>query len=522
MEFLLQGIVTALDPLTLLMTVVGVVFGIVIAAMPGLTVSMAVVLLLPFTFSMASGPVMGLMLGVFVGGMAGGAISAILINIPGNPASVVTNIDGYPMTLNGRADLALGIAFLSSILGGLLGLIALVLIAPQLADFALLFGAAEQAALVLLGLTLVAGFSEGSIVRGLASAGIGLAIATVGMDPITASPRYTFGTVALQQGISFIPVMIGLFAIPTAIQTLRPGTLTEPVNIPIVANAVAGIREAIGLLRSLAVCILRSSAVGVIIGAIPGTGSAIAATLGYQYAERFSRHPKVPFGKGNPEGISAPEAANSALTGGALIPMLILGIPGDPVTAVMLGALIIQGLAPGPLLFQNNPDVVYGLFGSYGVALAVLAAVAFFGIPLFVKTIRIPARVLMPTIVLLCIIGSYALSNSVLDIWIMLGAGVLGFYMQKWRYPILPLLLALILGPILEEQFRMSLIIGLGDPLIFFKKPISLAFIVLLATYLSSQIWKELHRRRARTDELIERAARQMEASKPISSKAKG
>jgi putative tricarboxylic transport membrane protein len=496
-EFLIQGIHAALQPLTLLLTVAGVALGLVISAMPGLTVSMAVVLLLPFTFYLPSGPSLGLMLGVFVGGMAGGAISAILINIPGNPASVITNVDGYPMTKKGRADLALGIAFLSSILGGLFGLIVLVLVAPQLADFALLFGAPEQAMLVLLGLTLVAGFSEGALIRGLISAGIGLAIATVGLDPITASSRYTFGTVIFQQGISFIPVMIGMFAIPVAIQSLRQKDGEIPENNSVSVHSFVGIKEAFGKLKSLGVCILRSSMIGSIIGAIPGTGSAIAATISYQYAERLSRDRETPFGEGHPEGISAPEAANSALTGGALIPMLILGIPGDPVTAVMLGALIIQGLSPGPLLFQNSPEIVYGLFGSYGVALIVLSIVAVFGIPFFVRAVRIPVRILMSAIVLLCVIGSFALKNSVLDVWIMLFFGALAFYMQKWKYPILPMLLALILGKILEEQFRMSLIIGLGDPLIFMKKPISLTFMVLTVVYLVWTLRQEWRARRA-------------------------
>ncbi len=496
MEYLVQGINAALQPLTFLLTVAGVTLGLVISAMPGLTVSMAVVLLLPFTFYLESGPSLGLMLGVFVGGMAGGAISAILINIPGNPASVITNVDGYPMTKKGRADLALGIAFLSSILGGLFGLVMLIMVAPQLADFALLFGAPEQAMLVLLGLTLVAGFSEGAMIRGMVSAGIGLAVATIGLDPISASSRYTFDTVIFQQGVSFIPVMIGMFAIPVAIQSLRQDESVGPKIADIKIKAFDGIKEAFGKLKSLAVCIIRSSVIGSVIGAIPGTGSAIAATLGYQYAEKFSRDRETPFGEGHPEGISAPEAANSALTGGALIPMLILGIPGDPVTAVMLGALIIQGLTPGPLLFQNSPEVVYGLFGSYGIALLVLFFVALFGIPFFVRAVKIPVRILMPAIVLLCIIGSYALKNSVLDVWIMLFFGVLAYYMQKWGYPILPLLLALILGTILEEQFRMSLIIALGDPLIFFKKPISATFIVLMVVYLSWTFWQERRPRR--------------------------
>jgi len=492
LHYLLDGIINALEPLTLLLTVAGVALGLVMAAIPGLTVSMAVVLLLPFTFYLASKPSLGLLIGVFVGGMAGGAISAILLNIPGNPASVITNRDGYPMAQKGRADLALGIAFLSSVLGGAFSLVVLILVAPQIAEIALKFGAPEQAALVLLGLTLVAGFSEGSLRRGLISAGLGLAVATTGMDPITASPRYVFDTVVLQQGVSFIPVMIGMFALPVAIQSLWDHQRREVRNMTPVVHAMKGVREAFGQLKSLAGCILRSSAVGTLIGAVPGTGSAVAAILSYQYAERFSKRRDVPFGEGQPEGIAAPEAANSALTGGALIPMLVLGIPGDPVTAVMLGALLIQGLTPGVLLFQNNADIVYGLFGSFAVALAILAVVGTIGIPLFVRTVRIPVRMLMPAIVLLCIIGAFALKNSVLDIWIMLAFGALAYFMKRWNYPVLPMLLALILGPILEEQFRMSLIIALGDPFIFLQKPISLTFIILFVVYLGWSFWREL------------------------------
>jgi putative tricarboxylic transport membrane protein len=460
------GITEALQPLTLMFTFIGVALGLVISALPGLTVTMAIVLLLPFTFYMSASPSLGLMIGVFVGGMAGGAMSAILLNIPGNPASVVTNRDGYAMTKKGEADRALGVAFLSSFLGGAFGLVMLILIAPQLADFALLFGAAEQSMLVLLGLTLVAGFSEGSLRRGLISAGLGLGIATIGLDPISAAPRYDMGTVMFQQGISFI--------------TVHPGQV---------------IWQSFSQLKSLGMCILRSSTIGTVIGAIPGTGSAIAATLAYKYAEHSSKNKEVAFGEGHPEGVAAPESANSALAGGALIPMLILGIPGDPVTAVMLGALIIQGLTPGVSLFQDSPEIVYGLFGSYGVALIMLLVIGMLGTPIFVKAIRIPTRIIMPAIILMCIVGSYALQNSVLDIWIMLFFGVLTYLMQRLGYPILPMLLALILGKILEEQFRMSLIIALGNPFIFFQKPISLTFIALLVAYVSWQIWSSMQRR---------------------------
>lgn len=492
MEPLLNGLIEGLQPLTLLLTAVGVVLGLVIAAIPGLTVSLAVVLLLPFTFYLPPNPALGMLIGVFVGGMAGGAISAVLLNIPGNPASIITTRDGYPMAKEGRADLALGIAFLASVLGGAFSLLVLCLVAPQIARFALLFGAAEQAMLVLLGLTLVAGFSEGSTIRGLISAGLGLAIAMIGLDPITASPRYTFDTVELQQGISFIPVMIGMFALPVVIETMvRTRSQPLPPVIPI-SHALLGVRQAVASLKQLWPCVFRSSVIGTTIGAIPGTGSAIAAILSYQYTERLSKNRDIEFGKGHPEGIAAPEAANSAMTGGALIPMLILGIPGDPVTAVMLGALLIQGLTPGYTLFNDSAEIVYGLFASFGISLVLLTLVGLLGVPFFVKVIRMPARILMPTIVLLCIIGSYALQNSVLDVWVMLAAGVLAYYMRRWNYPVLPLLLALILGKIFETQFRMSLIIALGDPLIYFKKPISLAFILLFAAFLIWTIRREI------------------------------
>jgi putative tricarboxylic transport membrane protein len=510
MDALLQGLIQGLQPLTLLLTAVGVIFGVVVAAIPGLTVSMAVVLLLPFTFYLPAGPSMGILIGVFVGGMAGGALSAILINIPGNPASVITNRDGYPMARQGRPHLAVGIAMLASILGGVFSLVVLVLVAPQIAKFALLFGAAEQAMLVLLGLTLVAGFSEGSMARGLISAGLGLAVAMIGLDPVTASPRYTFDMVSLQQGISFIPVMIGMFALPVAIEFLaRTDKNVAPQPVAAV-HAMQGARESLSRLRSLGGCIFRSSAIGTVIGSIPGTGSAIAAILSYQYAERSSKDRSVGFGKGHPEGIAAPEAANSALTGGALIPMLILGIPGDPVTAVMLGALMIQGLTPGMTLFRDSADIVYGMFASFGISLGILAVVGLLGIPLFVKAIRIPARILMPTIVLLCIVGSYALQNSVLDIWVMLTFGVLAYFMRRWDYPILPMLLALILGTIFESQFRMALIISLGDPWVFIQKPISLTFVLLFSSYVAWAIWREFRApRAAKADEQASSAAPQ-------------
>ena len=462
----------------------GVAFGILVFAIPGLTTTIGVVLLLPFTFYLDSSSSLGMLMGVFVGGMAGGAIPAILINIPGNPASIVTNINGYPLAQSGRGDFALGLALMSSTLGALIGLVILFLISPQLTDFALKFGAVEQFALVLLGLSLVSALSEKSVIKGYVSMCLGLMIATVGLDPITAIPRYNFGTVALQQGISFIPVMIGMFAIPTILESM---VISKDFKFPTIDKnffqCINGVTNALKEIKNSKLNVIRSSVIGSVIGAIPGTGSAIAATLSYQLTKKIEKSDDKK--RMSTQGIISPEAANSAMSGGALIPMLTLGIPGDPVTAVMLGALTIHGLEPGPMMLVSFPEAYYGLLGSFAISIFFLAILSFFGIPIFLKALRIKTKYLMPVIFALCIIGSFALRNSMLDVWIMIIFGVIAFYMNRHNYPILPMILALILGKILEEQFRMSLIISLGDPFIFFKKPISLTLLLILGSFLT-------------------------------------
>jgi putative tricarboxylic transport membrane protein len=465
------------------LTFAGVAFGMLFAAIPGLTTTIGVVLLLPFTFYLDSSASLGMLMGVFVGGMAGGAIPAILINIPGNPASIMTNINGYPMAQAGKGDFALGLALMSSCVGAIIGLIILFLISPELSDFALNFGAVEQFSLVLLGLSLVSALSEKSVIKGYISMCLGLIIATVGLDPITATPRYNFGTVTMQQGISFIPVMIGMFAIPTVIDNLLIG---KNYKFPSINKnffeCLGGVIAALKELKNSKFNLISSSIVGAIIGAIPGTGSAIAATLSYQLTKKIHKDKEA---KLMTQGIIAPEAANSAMSGGALIPMLTLGIPGDPVTAVMLGALTIHGLEPGPLMISTFPEAYYGLLGSFAISIFFLIILSFVGVPFFLKAVKVKSKYLMPVIFVLCIVGSFALRNSMFDVWTMLIFGIVAFYMNKHNYPILPMVLALILGKILEEQFRMSLIISLGDPFIFFKKPISLILLLFLGSFLT-------------------------------------
>ncbi len=491
MDLLADGLLRALELKPLLFAVLGSFLGIVFAAIPGLTVSMGIILLLPFTFHMASGTSMSLLVGVFVGGMTGGSISAILLNIPGNPAAIVTSLDGHPLARRGRAGVALGVAFFSSFLGGLFSLVCLATIAPQLADFALNFGAPELAALVLLGLCLICGFAQSSMRKALISGVLGLGFSTVGMDPIDSIPRFTFSVVQIQQGVSFLPVMIGLFAVPEIISGMRGSALSLPRFSTRLRDLLPTPAVLFGLRKTLAL----SSLIGTAVGLLPGTGSAVAAVLSYNTAQRRSAEPES-FGEGSLEGVSAPEAANSAMTGGAMIPMLTLGIPGDPVTAVMLGALTIQGLAPGPLLFESHGGFVFSVFGSFFIALFLTIAIALLGIRLFVQVLRVPPGLLFPSIAVFCVIGAFALQNSFFDVFLMVGFGLLGFFMQKFDYPIMPLLLAIILGPVFEKNARMALILSDGDPGIFVRKPISLAFLAVALLYLASvflrrtSLWK--------------------------------
>jgi len=481
MNLLMDGLIQALAWKPLLFALLGSFLGIVFAAIPGLTVSMGIILLLPFTFHMAGVTAMSLLVGVFVGGMTGGSISAILLNIPGNPAAVVTSLDGHPLAKKGQAGMALGAAFFSSFLGGLFSLFCLATIAPQLADFALNFGAPELASLILLGLCLICGFAQTSMRRALVSGLLGLSFSTVGMDPIDSIPRFTFSVVQIQQGVSFLPVMIGLFAVPEIISGARGAAVSLPGFSTRLRDLLPAPGAFLGLWKTLA----RSSLIGTAVGLLPGTGSAVAAVLSYNAAQRRSREPES-FGAGNLEGVSAPEAANSAMTGGAMIPMLTLGIPGDPVTAVMLGALTIQGLAPGPLLFESHAGFVFSIFGSFLVALFLTIIAALLGIRLFVQVLRVPPGLLFPGIAVFCVIGAFALQNSFFDVFLMIGFGLLGFFMRKFDYPIMPLLLAIILGPVFEKNARMSLILSDGDPGIFLRKPISLMFLALALLYLVS------------------------------------
>lgn len=470
---LLQGLTNVIQWEILIILILSATLGIIIGALPGLTATMGVALLLPVTFGMDAVSGILLLVGVYFGAIYGGSISAILIRTPGTPAAAATALDGYEMTKKGEAYKALTISTLSSGIGGLLSVILLILIAPQLANFALRFSAPENFALALFGLSIISSISGKSVVKGLIAGFIGLLIASIGTDPIAGFTRFTFDSLNLMTGINYIPVMIGLFAASEVFRLLESTDLKAKI-----VNSISKVKLKWDEFKQLITTIIRSTAIGALIGMVPGAGGDIGAFVSYNEARRFSKDPET-FGKGNPKGVAAPEAANNGSTGGAMIPLLTLGIPGDPVTAVMLGALVVQGLQPGPLLFQQNGDIVYTLFTGMFLANLFIIILGLLGIRYFVKILNIPKIILAPLILVICLVGSYSLSNNMFDVWVMVISGIIGYFMQKHDFPASPIILALILGPMLEANLRRSLVMSQGSYEIFFTRPITVVLILL-------------------------------------------
>lgn len=458
------------DPLALVLAVVGVTVGIVIGALPGLTATMGVAILLPFTFGLD--PLAGLLMisGVFFGGIYGGSITAILLKIPGTPAAAATAMDGFELTRKGQAGIALGTATLSSFLGGTASILVLVFLAPVLAGFALKFSAAESFALAVFGLSIISSISGASPIKGLIAGFLGLLIATVGLDPMAGLPRFTGGFTELFS-VPFIPVMIGLFAAAEAFKSLETLELKNAV-----AAALGRIIPPWPVFRPLLGTLGRSSALGIAIGIVPGAGADIAAFVAYNEAKRFSKTPEE-FGKGSLAGVAACESGANGCTGGALLTMLTLGIPGDAVTAVMLGALTLQGLQPGPLLFQEHADLVFTLFAGMLVCYVLMLVIGLGSLRFMGRILRTPKSILTPAILLLCVVGTYAINNSMFDVGIMLVAGVAGYFMQKWDYPASPVVLALIMGPMAEANFRRALSLSGGSLDFLYTRPITVALL---------------------------------------------
>lgn len=468
------------SPQSLALSLAGVVVGIVFGALPGISSTMSLAILMPLTFRLNATDAMMFLMAVFNASVYGGSISAILVNIPGTPGSIATQLDGHPMAKKGRAGEALGYATLASGFGGVLGLLVFMTIAPLVATIGLNFQSPEFTGLALLGLASLSAALPGAAYKGILVGIFGLLLSTVGLDPLTNVLRFDFGSKDLAAGISIVPMAVGIFGLAEVLNGLEAG----PARLEVV-RAIRRVIPPWTEMRRTIPAALRGALVGIIVGIIPAAGSAIGVVFSYLQEKRLSAHPER-FGTGIPEGIVAPESSNNAEIGGDLIPTMSLGIPGDGITAVLMGALLIQGLRPGPLLFKEHPEFVAAVYVALGVAVVLTTALGLLGARLFARVLALPQPVLLCGIAMLCVVGAYAVNNSLFDVGVMIAFGVLGYGMQKLGFPVVPLVFGLILGPMLEENVRRTLVVSNGDWLVYLRRPLSailLALSVLTAAY---------------------------------------
>ncbi len=464
---LIQGFGVAMTPFNLMLMFVGVVLGVIIGVLPGLGGANGVAILLPLTFTMPPTSAIIMLSCIYWGALFGGAITSILFNIPGEPWSVATTFDGYPLAQKGRAGAALTAAFTSSFIGALIAVIVITFLSPIVANFALAFGPPEFFAVYLLTFCAFVGMSKGQALKTIASMMVGFALAAVGLDTVTGSLRLTFGSTALLQGFDFLIAVIGLFGIGEILLTLEEGLAFKG------ANAKINLKVVLETWRELPrywLTSLRSAAVGCFMGIVPG-GATPASFMAYGVAKRFSKDGEK-FGTGQVEGVVAPETAAHAAGTSALLPMLTLGVPGSPTAAVLLGGLLIWGLQPGPLLFQEQKEFVWGLIASMYLGNVAGLIVVLTCVPLFAAILRIPFSIIAPVIIVICAIGAYTVHNSMFDVYLMLVFGVAGYVLRKLGYPLAPLVLALVLGDRAESAFRQAMLVSQGDMSIFFSKPL--------------------------------------------------
>jgi putative tricarboxylic transport membrane protein len=486
------------DPLALSLMVVGVVVGFIFGATPGLTATMGVALFIPLTFPLRPDIAISMMIALYCGSMAGGAIPAILLNIPGTPSAVITTLDGHPMAKEGHAAKAYGWALIASIVGGLVSWVCLVTFAPVLARYALMLGPAEYAATAFLAMTIIASIVPGRLLKGALAVVLGLGLSVVGLDQITGEGRWTFGTLALMRGVDIMPALIGLLVIPELMASMfeRYGGARLPYDLK---NFLPSFKE----WRKQAVNNVRSALIGVGVGIVPALGGSVGSLIAYDQAKRMDKD-RARYGKGAPGGIVASEAANNGVTGGALIPLLTLGIPGDTVTAMLLGGLTIHGLQPGPRLFETSVEVVWDILASVLIANLLIIAVGLIGFRFFVRVLDVPRHLLIPALFVLAVVGTYALSNQWFDVVVMLALGTVGFLMLLASIPVYPAVIGVILGPLLESEMRRALVISGGDWSTFVTRPASatILLIALIALVLPN-ILARIKRHRLRGDQRV-------------------
>ena len=501
MDVLLLAAQQLLTPMVLAVIVFGTIFGVVLGALPGLGSVLAITIVLPFTFSMDIVPSVALVLSIYCASVYGGSLSAILINTPGTPQSAATVLDGFPLTRQGRAGEAIGWATISSVVGGLVSAVVLIIAAPQLAKVALSFGPIETFALICLALTCIAGVSQGSIVKGFLAGVLGLFLATIGSDPITGTVRFDFNIFQLTAGVSLIPVLVGMFALSEVFSRLSGhGSQATP-------QAVRGGFDIAPFgewwLRKKT--LVKSALIGTFVGILPGTGAATASFISYAEAKRSGRF-REKLGTGEPEGLIASETSNNAVTGGALVPTLALGIPGDAVTAVVMSALIIQGVQPGVRLFVDNPEVMNAAFLVLILSNIALLVVAFFGARLITRILALPEPVLLAMVVVLSIVGAYGVNGSMFDVLVALIAGIVGYGLRLCEVPVAPIVIGLVLGPIFEETLRQGLIITDGSFTAFFtlSNPIALGLLCTTVLVVVFAVWTELRAQQRATQTDVE------------------
>lgn len=462
---------TSLHSLSLILA--GNLLGIVFGMIPGLTATMGMAIFLPMTFVMNDINGILFLIGIYVGACYAGSLPAILVNIPGTPSAIATGFDGYLMAQKGEAGRAIGYATLASALGGLFGVAVLVFAAPVLAGFALKFGAQEYTGIAFLGISIVSYISFGSTSKGLMGGLVGLLLASIGQDVITGYPRFAFGSKNLEAGLDMIAVMVGLFGVTEVLTKLE-----QTVEMKAALKKISKILPSFSQLVRMGPMMAVSSVIGTFIGAVPAAGGAIASMAAYGLQKRFSKRSRE-YGTGIAEGVVAAEAANNAAVGGAFVPMLSLGIPGDPQTAILIGALMINGLAPGPMLFLTRPDLISTIYIGNVVSVLAFTFFGLVGARYLAHLIRVPRCYLLPAIMIFCIIGAFAIRNTMFDVWVLLACGVMGYLLQKIGIMPAPIILGFVLGPILEDNFRRSLIVSNGDWSTFFTRPISLALLLI-------------------------------------------
>jgi putative tricarboxylic transport membrane protein len=488
MDFLhsiLFGFNVALQPVNLFYCFCGVTIGTLVGVLPGLGPVATISLLLPIAFHANPVSFTIMLAGIYYGAMYGGSTTSILVNIPGEAASVITCLDGYKMARQGRAGPALGISALGSFIGGTAGVVGLMFLAPPLAKMALRFGPPEYFSLIFLSLVMLSYITRGSMIKALMMTSIGLILGCVGMDIMTTIPRFTYGILVLQDGVGLVPVVMGLFGISEVLLNIEEESSGQDVFKTAIKRLMPNLREWKDSIGS----IFRGSVLGFFLGILPGGGAVVASFISYAVEKRVSKTPEK-FGTGMIQGVAGPETANNAAASGAFIPMLTLGIPSNPVTAILLGALIIQGLQPGPLLLKQAPDVFWGVITSMYIGNAMLLILNLPLIGIWVKVLKVPYFILFPLIFLFCLIGVYSINSSIGDVVIMIVFGTVGYAMKKFDYEGAPLIVALVLGPMFETALRQSLSLSNGDFAIFFSRPISIGLMAAALSLVTLAIFK--------------------------------